>query len=96
MKKIILDVAIGELKNGILYYENLEKGLGIRLKNEIDNKVNWLQKNPEILHIREDGYRRINLDAFPYYIAYAIYNDVLWILAIVHTHSKPKNWIKRL
>ena len=96
MKKIILEIATDELKDAILYYENLERGLGIRLRNEVDHKVNWLQGNPEILHIREDGYRRINLDAFPYYIAYAIYKDVLWILAIVHTRSKPKNWLKRL
>ncbi len=96
MQKQILEIAIQELKEGILYYESKEKGLGFRLKDEVDNKLDWLLNNPNILRIREDGYRRINLDTFPYYIAYSVYDNILWILAIVHTHSKPKKWLKRL
>jgi len=41
------------------------------------------------------GYRRVNLKTFPYYIAYIVREDTLWILAIAHSHSKPEYWILR-
>ena len=96
MEKRILEVALNELKTGIRYYEKKEKGLGFKLKREFEDKVKWLQDNPKILSIREEGYRRLNLKIFPYYIAYAIRNDILWILAIAHSHSIPKQWSKRI
>jgi len=41
------------------------------------------------------GYRRVNLRIFPYYIAYIIRSNGLWILAIAHTHRRPEYWIER-
>jgi len=35
------------------------------------------------------------LRIFPYYIAYLIRGDVLWILAIAHSHRQPQYWIER-
>jgi hypothetical protein len=31
----------------------------------------------------------------PYYIAYIIRSNGLWILAIAHSHRQPKYWIER-
>jgi hypothetical protein len=32
---------------------------------------------------------------FPYYIAYIVRGNVLWILAIAHSHRRPDYWIDR-
>jgi len=95
MKKIILQQAFEELNNAIAYYEEQQAGLGLRLKDEVDQHVNWILGNSTIPRIRRGGYRRVNLKVFPYYIAYIIREDILWILAIAHIHRKPEYWIKR-
>ncbi len=95
MKKIILQQAALELNDAVSYYEEQQRGLGLRLKSEINEMVNWIMKNPEMPRIREGGYRRVNLKVFPYYIAYIVRNEVLWILAIAHSHQEPEYWIIR-
>ena len=95
MKKIVLQQAFEELNDAIALYEEQQAGLGLRLKEEVDQHVNWILGNSTIPQIRRGGYRRVNLKIFPYYIAYIIREDTLWILAIAHGHRKPEYWIKR-
>jgi hypothetical protein len=95
MKKLILQEAALELNDAVTYYEEQQRGLGLRLKAEINETINWIMENPEMSRIREGGYRRVNLKVFPYYIAYIVRNEVLWILAIVHSHREPDYWISR-
>ena len=95
MKKIILQQAFEELNAAIAYYEEQQAGLGLRLKDEVDQYVNWILSNAAIPRLRKGGYRRVNLKVFPFYIAYIIREDTLWIIAIAHSHRKPEYWIKR-
>ena len=95
MKVTILQQAYKELENAVDYYEGEQDGLGLRMMDEVDNHVTWILKNPTVPRLGEGGYRRVNLKTFPYYIAYMIHEDKLWILAIAHGHRKPEYWIKR-
>ena len=95
MKKKTLQQAFEELNDAIAYYEEQQVGLGLRLKDEIDQHVNWILDNSSVPQVRRGGYRRVNLKVFPYYISYIIREDTLWILAIAHSYRKPEYWIKR-
>lgn len=95
MKKIFLQQAFDELNDAVAYYEEQQPGLGMKMKDEVDQHVRWILNNPTTPRIRIGGYRRINLKIFPYYIAYIVYQEALWILAIAHSHRKPVYWIKR-
>ena len=95
MKVIILQQAHKELDDAVNYYEGEQDGLGLRMMEEVDKHVKWILRNPTVPLLREGGYRRVNLKTFPYYIAYMIREDILWILAIAHGHRKPEYWIKR-
>lgn len=95
MKKKILQQAFEELIDAIVYYEERQSGLGMRLKEEFDQYVSWILNNPAVPRIRSAGYRRVNLKIFPYYIPYIIREETLWILAVAHSHRKPSYWIKR-
>ena len=83
------------MNGAIVYYEEQQAGLGLRLKDEVDQHVNWILGNSSVPQIRKGGYRRVNLKVFPYYIAYIIREDTLWILAIAHAHRNPEYWVKR-
>ncbi len=72
MKKIILQQAFEELNDAVKYYEKQQIGLGLRLKDEVAQHVNWILNNSTVPRMRKGGYRRVNLKIFPYYIAYLI------------------------
>jgi hypothetical protein len=73
MKQIILQEAFDELNDAIAYYEEQQVGLGLRLKEEVDQYVKWITRNYDVPRIREGGYCRVNLKVFPYHIAYIIF-----------------------
>ena len=82
MKIEILHEAEEELNEAIGYYEEIEPGLGVRLKDEVRAVIQWIGDNPEVPKLRPKGYRRINLRVFRFYVPYFIWNDAVWILAV--------------
>lgn len=96
MKKVFLQQAIAELNDAVDYYEERQSGLGLRLKDEVDEIIRWILDNHDTPRVREGGYRRVNLKVFPYYVAYIVRNETLWILAIAHSHRKPEYWVSEL
>ncbi|WP_442875405.1 type II toxin-antitoxin system RelE/ParE family toxin [Desulfobacula sp.] len=95
MNIVILQQAFEELKDAIAYYEEQQSGLGLKFKEEADQHINWILSNPTVSRLRKRSYHRVNLKVFPYYIAYMIRGETLWILAIAHGHRKPEYWINR-
>lgn len=91
----ILQEAEAELNEAIAHYEDVEPGLGQRLKEEARAAILWIQDNPELPRLRLKGYRRVNLKVFPYYVAYFIWGDAIWILAVAHGRRRPEYWMER-
>jgi plasmid stabilization system protein ParE len=95
MRTEILQEAEDELNESIAYYEDVEAGLGQRLKEEARAAISWIQNNPELSRVRPKGYRRVNLKIFPYYVAYFIWGDTVWVLAVAHGRRRPEYWLER-
>lgn len=95
MKLEILEEAESELIEAVDRYEEIEPGLGIRLKEEIRNTLRWISEHAHLPRLRPKGYRRVNLKVFRYYVAYHVWNETIWILAIAHSHRRPEYWIER-
>lgn len=95
MKILLLPEAAQEFEEAVVYLEEEEPGLGLRLRVEIDAHIGWIVENPTIPRLREGTYRRVNLQVFPYYIAYLIKNETIWVLAVAHGHRRPSYWIER-
>ena len=91
----VLQKAEAELNEAIAYYEEKESGLGLRLKAEARHAINWIGENVNVPRLRPKGYRRVNLKVFSYYIAYFIWADTIWILAVAQSHRRPEYWIVR-
>ena len=95
MKIEILHEAEEELSEAIAYYEGIESGLGVRLKEEVRMVIHWIGDHPEIPRLRPKGYRRVNLKVFRYYIPFFIWKNTVWILAVAHGSRWPEYWITR-
>jgi plasmid stabilization system protein ParE len=91
----LVDEARREFLDAISEYEDALAGLGQRFKDEVDRSVLWIADHPELPHLRPGSYRRVKLRVFPYYIAYVIRGQTLWILSIAHAGRKPLYWISR-
>jgi len=81
MEILLLPEAAQEFEDAVVYLEEEEPGLGGRFRSELDSHVRWIALNPTIPRLRDGVYRRVNLQVFPYYIAYLIKNESVWILA---------------
>jgi hypothetical protein len=55
MKIEILHEAEEELTKAVAYYEEIESGLGVRLKEEVRTIIRWIRDNPEIPRLRPRG-----------------------------------------
>ena len=91
----ILDQAAAEFEAAIARYENIESGLGVRFKQDVQTAAPWIGDHPELPRVRPNGFRRVNLKVFPYYIAYTILAGTIWVLAIAHGARRPEYWIDR-
>jgi len=54
-----------------------------------------IEQAPERSRLRAHGTRRVNLNRFPYYIAYLLETEVLWIVAVGHAARRPFYWKER-
>ncbi len=77
------------------YYERVRTGLGDRLILELRGICHSLGGNPQLWHLRQGGYRRINFESFPYYVAYFIRNETVVIAAVSHAARHPEYWKHR-
>ena len=91
----VLAEAKRELQEAVAYYDGLQPELGRRLWQEIDEHILWVSLHPEVARLRRGGYRRVNLRVFPYFIAYIVRGDLIWVLAIGHARRLPEYWIRR-
>lgn len=96
MKIIFIQQEYDELIDAVEYYEERQIDLGLRMLDEVNQRVEWLLNNALVPRIRTGGYRIVNLKVFPYYIPYIIYDNSLWIIAIAHNQRNPIYWIKRM
>jgi plasmid stabilization system protein ParE len=91
----IIAEAEAELSDAITHYEEIEPGLGLRLREEARAAIAWIGEYPLGPRLRPKGYRRVNLRIFRYYVAYAVLNETIWVLAITHGRRRPEYWIER-
>ena len=96
MKIIFLEEAELEFTAAISYYDSQQPGLGQRFEEELDRTLNWLAEYPYVCRLRNGRYRRVNLQIFPYYIAYVVRETTVWVVAIAYSGRRPEFWIKRI
>lgn len=56
MNLAVLTEAQEELDASIAYYEDIEPGLGVRLKEEVRAALQWIAVNPEVPRVRPKGF----------------------------------------
>ena len=87
--------ADAEFAAQVEYYENRQAGLGQRFYREVIGCLDWIAEHPTLPRLRRD-HRRVNLKVFPFYVAYAVERELVWVLALAHGCRRPGYWKNRL
>jgi toxin ParE1/3/4 len=95
-----LDEAIEELEGAAAWYQSQRDGLGLTFLAAVDRTVDsierWPRSGPLADQVAEHlEVRRAPIARFPYYLAYMVTNDVLFVLAVAHEHRRPGYWTER-
>jgi hypothetical protein len=77
------------------WYNLKLEGLGNEFLLALEAKINTIRRNPKQFKIVYKNIRRALMERFPYGIFFIIENDVVYVLAIVHTRRSPAVWKKK-
>jgi len=91
-----LKPAESEMIEAATYYEIQVEKLGENFLNILDAAVAEIAENPKTWPEIEQGIRRRIVRRFPYSILYAIHENKIIIVAVMHQKQKPRYWMGRL
>jgi toxin ParE1/3/4 len=80
--------AAREVGEAYAWYESQSEGLG----SEFELQLKRLEQVPLLYTEVLPGVRRTLLPRFPYGVFFAVRNDLVHILAVIHTARNPKRW----
>jgi plasmid stabilization system protein ParE len=90
-----LSEAADEVEEATVFYENRVTGLGVRFREEFENTCTSIVRDPLLWRKRDGGFRRVNFRGFPYYVAYLMRGDHIYIVAVAHASRHPDYWKRR-
>jgi plasmid stabilization system protein ParE len=84
-----------EFERAIEYYEECEAGLGLDFAGEVHDAIQRIVDYPEAWAEAAPGIRRCLARRFPYGVLYAVHEDRIVILAVMHLRRRPGYWRDR-
>jgi toxin ParE1/3/4 len=94
-KLIFKPLAEIDIAEAAIWYNFQREGLGEEFLLALEAKFNEIQRNPYQFSIIYKNVRRAFPNRFPFGIFFITEENVIYILAIVHTSRNPKIWKKR-
>ena len=95
MKVRFLSVAEAELDETIAYYEEKEKGFGLRFLSEVKNSIDRITSYPDAWHRLSENTHRCRTRVFPYGIIFQRRADEIVVVAVASLHREPNYWKNR-
>lgn len=74
------------------WYEEQSGGLGSEFELAFELQLKRLEQVPLLYTEIIPGVRRTLLPRFPYAVFYTVKNDLVHVLAVIHTARSPKRW----
>lgn len=97
MKKYrFLTPAILDVEAAATFYEVNQPELGREFLDEVDDTIQRIIQNPRAWRILEGQIRRCRLRRFPYGIVYAIEEESILVISVMHLHRHPNSWRNNL
>ena len=85
-----------DVESAFQWYETEEAGLGFDFLNQLRACYERLLRTPFAYQELSSGVRRALTKQFPYAVYFAVEEDTVLILAVIHTARDPAEWQQRL
>jgi plasmid stabilization system protein ParE len=95
---IITSLAKKDLEDAVKWYEERKKGLGKQLVIRVQERMKVIQRNPKSFQIKYKMVHTAVIQQFPYMIHYQFdeKNEIIKVIAILHTYRNPNIWQTRI
>ena len=77
------------------WYENERSGLGLEFLDELRATYDRIADGPLKYQLIRSGIRRALLQRFPYAAYFAVEDDVVIVLTVLHANRDPAEWQRR-
>ncbi|MHB8949596.1 MAG: type II toxin-antitoxin system RelE/ParE family toxin [Rhodoferax sp.] len=84
--------AVREIGEAFEWYEQQSNGLGSEFELAFHLQLKRLEQVPLIYPEILPGVRRTLLPRFPFGVFYTVKNDLVYVLAVIHTARNPQRW----
>jgi plasmid stabilization system protein ParE len=81
-----------EISSALEYYEEQEKGLGLKFLNELEAAIGRVVAMPHAWKALSPRTRRCLLHRFPFGVIYQIMGDEILIVAVMDLRRDPESW----
>ena len=98
LKAVFTEEAQPDIQKATFWYETQSLGLGKQFIKSVRLAIKSIRNTPYGFAMRFGIFRAIPLNKFPYLLYYEIdeKDSVIVIMAVLHTHSHPTNFQKRV
>ena len=97
MKTVLFDRrSEEEFSLGAQYYDEQEKGLGLRFLLAVEEALKNSASNPQIYPEIGNGCRKCRVNKFPYALIFRVLNEEIQVVAVMHLHREPDYWKGRI
>jgi len=95
MKVIFHPEAEREFLAAIRQYAEIDAALAVDFESKIEEATALVASFPGMWREVSRGIMRCLVRRFPFGLLYAYDDDVLYVLAVMHLHAKPRYWMSR-
>jgi toxin ParE1/3/4 len=85
-----------DVESAFDWYEGERPGLGLEYLDELHAVYSRIADGPLRYQHLQSGIRRALLKRFPYAVYFAIEQDVVVVVAVLHASRDPAEWQRRL
>jgi len=91
----IRKLAQQDIQEIVDYYDAIAPHITDRFLDRLYKSLDTIKSNPFLFQIKYNNTRVRYLQGFRFGIHYITENDIVEILAVLHTSRDPKNWTER-
>jgi plasmid stabilization system protein ParE len=85
-----------ELDDAVAYYDNISREMGDAFLAEVERAISRIEQFSEAWTQLSKNTRRCRVASFPYGIIYAIREQRILIVAVMHLQRQPNYWTNRI
>ena len=85
----------GDVEEALSYYQKISTRLADEFHAELRSSINQAAENPLRFHLADQGFRRANLQRFPYHVLYEIRPECVRVIHVRHNKRHPQYGMPR-